>query len=364
MIRTQMLNLKAQYDEIRGEVMASIEEVLASSRYILGPKVEELEKSIARYCGVAHGVGVANGTDALHLSVKSLGIKPGDEVITTPFTFFATVEAIIYEGAIPVFADILPDTFNIDPVQIEQKITPKTKAIMPVHMFGHPADMARIMDIAKRHNLKVIEDCAQSFGASMGGRMTGSFGDAGCFSFYPSKNLGAYGDGGMVVMNDDSVLAEVKKYRNHGSVRTYVHSDVGFNSRLDEIQAAILLIKFKHIDRDNEARRAKAQAYTKLLQDTVKCPPVQAGCVHAFHQYTIRSPKRDALKTRLEEQGVASMIYYPVPMHLQPALERYGYKPGQLPQAELAAQEVLSLPICPALEEAEIARIAEIIKSV
>ncbi|MEJ2182279.1 MAG: DegT/DnrJ/EryC1/StrS family aminotransferase [Nitrospirota bacterium] len=361
----QMVNLKKHFEEIRDEVVDTLIEVLESTRYVLGPHVEEFERAVADYCGAAEGVGVASGTDALHLSVKGLGIGKGDEVITTPFTFFATVESIMYENATPVFADIEPDTFNIDPAKIEQRITPRTRAIMPVHMFGHPADMDGIMDIARRHGLRVIEDCAQAFGAGIRGRKVGGFGDTGCFSFYPSKNLGAFGDGGMVVMKHNGAMAaEMRRLRNHGSRGGYAHESVGFNSRLDELQAAFLLIKMKRIDTYNEKRRAKAALYTEALSPHAACPVQRDGCVHVYHQYTIRTARRDEVQRKLREAGIASTIYYPVPVHLQPAMASMGFKAGDYPVAEQASREVLSLPICPETEESTISRVSEVIAKV
>jgi dTDP-4-amino-4,6-dideoxygalactose transaminase len=356
-----MVDLKRQFHDIKDEVCAAITEVLESSQYILGPKVMELERQIAAYHGVDEALGVASGTDALHLAVEALGIGEGDEVITTPFTFFATAEAIMYTGATPVFVDIEPDTMNIDPVEIGKKITERTRAILPVHIFGHPADMDRINALAKKYNLKVIEDCAQSFGADYNGKKTGSFGDAGCFSFYPSKNLGAYGDGGMILLKDPAVTAEVRKLRNHGSKGMYRHECVGFNSRLDEIQAAILLVKFRRIDQYNELRRQKAALYNSLLSDKVELPVERAGCRHVYHQYTIRSRNREQLQKILHEKGISSVVYYPVPVHLQEAVSILGYKKGDLPVAEEAAEKVLSLPVYPELEESSIREIAEVI---
>ncbi len=255
-----MIDLKKQFSEIKDEVFEVLTEILESTQYILGPKVLELEQKIARYHDVSEAIGVASGTDALHLAVEALGIGEGDEVITTPFTFFATAESIFYTGATPVFVDVEPDTMNIDPAKIEEKITGRTKAIMPVHIFGHPADMDMICDIAKKYKLMIIEDCAQSFGAEIRGKKTGSFGDAGCFSFYPSKNLGAFGDAGMVLLQDHAVADDIRQLRNHGSKGAYKHEKVGFNSRLDEMQAGILLVKFKRIDQYNEKRRERAGA--------------------------------------------------------------------------------------------------------
>lgn len=357
-----MIDLKKQYLEIRDEVLGTINSILDNAHYVLGEKGTELEGQIKSYNGVKHAIGVASGTDALHLSLKALGIGEGDEVITTPFTFFATVEAILYTGAKPVFVDIRHDTYNIDVSRIEEKITGKTKAIVPVHMFGHPADMGDLMDIAARHDLKVVEDCAQSFGASLNGKKTGSFGNAGCFSFYPSKNLGAYGDGGMIILNDQPVADEIRKLRNHGSPGGYRHERLGYNSRLDEIQAGVLLVKFRRIDEYNRKRRENAGVYCSLLSDTVACPVEQDGAYHVYHQYTIRSPKRDAIQQRLKEAGTASVVYYPVPLHLQEALEFMGHKKGDFPVAEQTSTEVLSLPMYPELDEADIRSTAEVIK--
>lgn len=359
-----MVDLKKQFQEIKEDVFNVLTEILESSHYILGSKVSEFEKKIADFHGVREAIGVASGTDALHLSIDALGIGEGNEVITTPFTFFATVEAILYTGAIPVFVDIEPDTLNIDVEQIEAHITAKTKAILPVHLFGHPSDMKKILQIAKKHRLKVIEDCAQSFGAAVNGKKTGSLGDAGCFSFYPSKNLGGYGDGGMIILNNPKVAGRIRELRNHGSKGSYRHKRVGFNSRLDEIQAGILLVKVKHIDEYTKKRRQNAAIYNSLLADTVKCPVEKQGAYHVYHQYTIMSKKRDKIQKSLKENGISSVIYYPVPLHQQEALKFLGYQKGDFPVTEKAAKEVLSLPMYPELEETTIRKIAEIIKSV
>jgi UDP-2-acetamido-2-deoxy-ribo-hexuluronate aminotransferase len=359
-----MVDLKKQFQEIKDEVFSVLAEILESSQYILGPKVSEFEKKIANYHGVHEAIGVASGTDALHLSIDALGIGEGDEVITTPFTFFATIEAILYTGATPVYVDIEPDTLNIDASQIEANITEKTKAILPVHLFGHPADMGKILDIAKKYRLKVIEDCAQSFGAEVNGKKVGSLGNAGCFSLYPSKNLGGYGDGGMIILNDLRVADTIRELRNHGSKGSYRHKRVGFNSRLDEIQAGILLIKLMHIDTYNKKRRQNAALYNNLLSDKVRCPVEKKGTYHVFHQYTIMSHKRDEIHQRLKENGVSSVIYYPIPLHLQEALRFLGYQKGDFPIAEKASQEVLSLPMYPELEESTIIKIAETIRDV
>ncbi|HMK56354.1 MAG TPA: DegT/DnrJ/EryC1/StrS family aminotransferase [Dissulfurispiraceae bacterium] len=357
-----MLDLKKQYLEIKDEILSAINEVLESSQYVLGKKGAALEEKIKAYHGVNEAIGVASGTDALHLAVRALGIGPGDEVITSPFTFFATAEAILYVGAKPVFADIQPDTMNIDPLSAEKHITKKTKAILPVHIFGHPADMSGIMDLARANRLKVVEDCAQSFGSSLNGRKTGSFGDAACFSFYPSKNLGAYGDGGMLILNDHEAAEIVRKLRNHGSKGGYRHECLGYNSRLDELQAAILLTKMKRIDDYNASRRAKAALYTKLLSGILTCPVEKEGAVHVYHQYTIRSNRRDDVQKFLRDREMPSVVYYPIPLHMQEALKFLGHKEGDFPVTEAVSRQVLSLPIYPELDEKDIRLISETIR--
>jgi UDP-2-acetamido-2-deoxy-ribo-hexuluronate aminotransferase len=359
-----MVDLKKQFREIKDDILDVLTEILESSKYILGSKVSDLEKKVADYHKTGGAIGVASCTDALHLSLDALGVEAGDEVITTPFTFFATVEAILYTGATPVFVDIEPDTLNIDANRIEANITEKTKAILPVHLFGHPAEMGTIMKIAKKNRLKVIEDCAQSFGARINGNMTGSIGDAGCFSFYPSKNLGAYGDGGMIILSNPRVAEIIRELRNHGSRGSYMHKRVGYNSRLDEIQAGILLVKLTHLDEYNKKRRRNASLYNSLLSDIVKCPAEKEGAYHVYHQYTIMTKKRNKVQQRLKEEEISSVVYYPVPLHLQEALKFLGYSRGDFPVAEKAAREVLSLPMYPELDEPAITRIAEIINKV
>lgn len=358
-----MVDLKIQYDAIKEEVNAAVLGVIQNTSFILGPQGKQLEQSVAKYHGQKHAVGVASGTDALHLALRAADIGPGDEVITTPFTFIATAEAISYVGATPVFVDILPDTFNIDTAQIEKKITKKTKAVLPVHLYGHPADMDEIMAIARTHGLTVIEDCAQSFGAEYKGRKTGAFGRTGCFSFFPSKNLGAYGDGGMVTTDEEKLSERMLSLRNHGSKVRYYHDEIGYNSRLDEIQAAILNVKFKRIDAYNDGRRRAAAWYAKHLAGTgIQTPVERKDCKHVFHQYTIRIKNRDAVKQRLDEAKMSSMIYYPVPLHLQAAYKDLGMLPGSLPVTELATKEVLSLPIYPELTEDQVRTVAEAVK--
>jgi UDP-2-acetamido-2-deoxy-ribo-hexuluronate aminotransferase len=357
-----MLDLKKQYAGIRDEILAMTSDILDSAHYILGQKGAELEEKFKSFHGMKEAIGVASGTDALHLSIRALGIGPGDEVITTPFTFFATVEAIMYVGAQPVLCDIEPDTYNIDPSAIEKLITKKTKAILPVHVFGNPAEMEKIMALAEASKLKVVEDCAQSIGATLNGRMTGSFGDAGCFSFYPSKNLGAYGDGGMIILKDSQVADEVRKLRNHGSKGAYRHDCLGFNSRLDEIQAGILLVKWKRLNEYNSKRRENAALYTRLMSDVVKCPTERPGACHVYHQYTIQSTRRDDIQAFLKEKGIPSVVYYPIPLHMQEALKGLGYKEGAFPVTDKVSREVISLPMYPELETDDISATAEAIR--
>jgi len=352
-----MVDLKEQYQGLKEEIQRGIESVLASTHFILGPNVTALEREVAEYCGARHAVAVASGTDALHLALRAAGIGAGDEVITTPFTFIATAEAISYVGAKPVFVDIDPATFNIDPRLIEAAITDRTRAVLPVHLFGQPADMEPIAALCRNHGLKLIEDCAQSFGAAYGGKKSGAYGDFGCFSFFPSKNLGAYGDGGMVVTGDDEAAAALRMYRNHGSYEQYRHSVIGYNSRLDELQAAILRVKLKHIDEYNARRRENAHRYTQRFRDTGVIPPHEDGKGrHVYHQYTVLSERRDALRSALAAAGIASAVYYPIPLHRQ---QVYGQACAgvSLPAAEQAAQRVLSLPMYPELGEAQIDRV-------
>lgn len=359
-----MVDLKVQYEAIREEIDKAVLDVIRSTAFILGPQGKALEQSIAAYHGVQHGVGVASGTDALHLALRAAGIGPGDEVITTPFTFIATAEAISYVGGVPVFVDIRHDTFNIDPDEVEKRISKRTKALLPVHLYGHAADMDRLMDIARSHKLMVIEDCAQSFGAEYRGRRTGGIGHIGCFSFFPSKNLGAYGDGGMVITNDGALAEHMLSLRNHGSKVRYYHEEIGYNSRLDEVQAAVLNVKFRHIDAYNEGRRENAARYRQQLAvPGIQTPVELPDCKHVFHQYTIRLKDRDAVKQRLDAAKISNMIYYPVPCHLQAAYRALGMRPGSLPVTEQAAQEVLSLPMYPELSGDQVRSVADAVKA-
>jgi len=358
-----MVDLKAQYHAIEDEIDAKIKEIIHSSHFIIGNNVTEFEKEIAAYYSVVHAVGVASGTDALHLAILGCGIGKGDEVITTPFTFIATAEAITYTGARPVFVDIDEKTFNIDVKKIRKAITKRTKAILPVHLFGLSADMEKIKELAAEYKLKIIEDCAQSFGAEYKGKKTGAIGDAGCFSFFPSKNLGCYGDGGMVIANDDNMAEKIRMLRNHGQKVRYYHSIIGYNSRLDEIQAGILRIKLKRIDEYNKKRRENASLYTEKLKEiNVITPSEPDGYYHVFHQYSIRTSKRDSILNGLTEAGIASAIYYPVPLHLQESYKDLGYKKGDFPVSEAIASDIISLPMYPELTAEQIDEVCKTIK--
>lgn len=360
-----LVDLKAQYHSIKDEIDKAVLGVIESGQFILGPNVKALEEEIAAYCGTQHAIGVASGTDALHLSLLALGIGRGDEVITTPFTFIGTAETISQTGATPVFVDIDPLTYNIDPLQIEKRISSKTKAIIPVHLYGQPANMKEIKTLAKNHGLLIIEDCAQAIGAEYKGKKVGSFGETGCFSFFPSKNLGAYGDGGMVITSNSETAERVRMLRAHGSKKKYYHSLLGFNSRLDELQAAILRVKLKHLDQWAKARQQKAEIYNQMLASLPVAPPqIAEERTHVYHQYTIRSEKRDFLQKRLKENQISSAIYYPLPLHLQDLYTHLGYSNNGLPESESASQEVLSLPMYPELKDEEIEYIARVIKGI
>lgn len=358
-----MVNLKAQYAELQPEIEQGLQEVLESCAFILGPNVQAFENEAAGYLGVKHAIGVASGTDALHLALLAEGIGAGDEVITSAFTFIATAEAIRYVGAVPVFVDIDPGTFNITAEAIEQAITPRTRAVMPVHLFGQPADMDSIQALCRAHDLKIIEDCAQSFGASIAGRQTGSIGNAAGYSFFPSKNLGAYGDGGLVATNSDDTAAVVRKLRNHGSDVRYHHDLIGYNSRLDEMQAVVLRAKLKRIDTYNQRRRAAAHLYSELLTGLPLSTPFEDGVgVHVYHQYTLLSEHRDLLFEALQGEQIACAIYYPVPLHRQKVFAD-ACTGLTLAVTEAISGQCLSLPICPSLSDAQIHEIAGVIKS-
>ncbi len=381
-MKIPVLDLKPQYEALKEEIQSAINRVLESGQFIMGPDVKLFEQEVAEYLGVKHAIGVNSGTDALVIGLRAAGIGEGDEVITTPFSFFATAESISNVGAKPVFADIDPNSFNIDPEAIKAKITPRTKGIMPVHLYGRPAAMGQIMDIAQEHGLKVIEDCAQSFGAryygncsscsercqentrqAIGGKHTGTIGDVGAYSFFPSKNLGAYGDGGMVVTNDDQVAEFARMLRVHGAKKKYHNEVLGYNSRLDTLQAAILRVKLPYLEQWNQGRRKVAKTYNELLANVEGIITPELADGHVFHQYTIRvlDGKRDKVKEYLAEQGIGSMVYYPVPQDQLPV-----YK-GQYPVnsvSDLLGTEVLSLPIWPELDESTVEYLVNMLKQV
>ncbi len=349
-MQVPLLDLKAQYATIKDEVLKQINEVLDSQRCIGGPKVEELEKKDAEVCGCKYAVGVSSGTDAILASLMSLGIGSGDEVITTPFTFFATAGCIARVGAKPVFVDIDPETYNINPSLIEPAITKKTKAVIPVHLFGQMADMDPIMQIAGQSSLAVIEDACQAISAAYKDKKAGGIGTCGCFSFFPSKNLGGIGDGGMVTTNDEELYHKLFILRNHGSEPKYYHKLIGGNFRLDPIQAAALLVKLPLLDKWSQARRKNAAYYTKKFKDSiVGTPQISKDCVSIFNQYVIRVPRRDELLKHLQSQQIGCEIYYPVPLHLQECFAYLGCKQGDFPESEKAAREVLALPVYPEL---------------
>lgn len=358
-----MVDLRRQYLRIKEEIDAAVLDVLDRTQFILGPNVSELEAEVARYHGVPHAVGVANGTDALLLALRAIGIGAGDEVITTPFTFIATAEVVGLLGAVPVFVDIDPRTFNLDPARLEEAVTGRTKAIIPVHLFGQPCDMDPILDVAARHGLKVIEDCAQAFGARYKGRIVGTLGHAGCFSFFPSKNLACCGDGGMVITSDAETDAALRMLRNHGSSVRYRHSRLGYNSRLDEIQAAIVRVKLRHIDAFSEGRRRAAALYgTHIRRAGVVLPFEAPGCRHVYHQFTLLADERDRLQEALARADIACAVYYPVPLHRQEVFRSgAACRHGELPASEDAARRVLSLPMFPEITEEEIQRISDVI---
>jgi dTDP-4-amino-4,6-dideoxygalactose transaminase len=353
------LDLKAQYASIREEVMAAVTNVLESQQFILGPEVHALEEELAAKLGATHAIGCASGTDALILALMAAEIGPGDEVITTPFSFVATAGAIVQVGARPVLVDIEPTSFNIDPQKVQAAVTPSTRAIMPVHLFGLSADLDPLLAIAKANNLLLVEDAAQAIGAKYNGRFVGTIGEFGCFSFFPSKNLGAAGDGGLITTNNGAFAERLRMIRVHGSKTKYFHDIQGVNSRLDALQAAILRIKLRHLDqwavgRENRANRYRLLFEEKGLTRHVICPPVPSrGYHHVYNQFTIRAPRRDELKASLQTDGIPSEIYYPLCLHLQKAFAYLGHQPGDLSVAEKTSQEVLSLPVYPELTDAQ-----------
>ena len=356
------VDLKTQYESIRGEIDPAIQEVVSSGWFVGGPRLKAFEEQFASFCQAEHAIGVSSGTAALHVAMVAAGIGAGDEVITVPNTFIATTEAITLSGARPVFVDIDPESCNIDAGLIEAAITPRTKAIMPVHLYGQPADMDPILEIARQHDLAVIEDACQAHGAEYKGKKVGALGDIGCFSFYPGKNLGAYGDGGMVVTNDAALAETVRMLSNHGQKEKNRHPREGFNYRLDAVQAAVLGVKLKHLEQWNARRRDHAHLYSELLADVdVKTPAEKEFAKHVFHLYIIRLNQRDELAEHLASRGVSVGFHYPVALHQQEAYAGLGYKPGSFPEAEACAAQVLSLPMFPELTESQIRYVAEAI---
>lgn len=363
-VNIPLLDLKAQYHTIRQEVLSTIETVCDEQGFILGPRVAELEQHLAKYVGTPYAVGVASGSDALLLSLMAVGVSAGDEVITVPFTFFATAGAISRLGAKPVFIDICHDTFNMDPAFVERAITARTKAIIPVHLFGQCADMESINATAKRHGIPVIEDACQAIGAKRHGVMAGALGDTGCFSFFPSKNLGGFGDGGLITTADQTLYDALAMLRVHGSKERYLHELIGINSRLDALQAAVLQVKLKYLDRWAEGRRRNAAHYDVLfkhasLRDRVTLPITEKGNEHVFNQFTVRVKHRNKLRAYLKEKGIGTEVYYPVPMHLQSCYRDLGHTKGSFPLSEQAAEEVLSLPIYAELTQDQLAYVVD-----
>lgn len=358
-----LVDLKAQYLSIKTEIDSAVSEVIESCQFVLGPRVEEFETGFADYCQTRFAFGVNSGTSALHLALLAAGVKAGDEVITVSYTFVATVAAILYTGAKPVFVDIDPLTCNIDPAKIEAAITPRTKVIMPVHLYGTCADMDPILDIARRHNLLVIEDAAQAHGAEYQGKRAGSMGALACFSFYPGKNLGAYGEAGAVVTNDEKYVDVLKQLRDQGQSAKYLHDRVGYNYRMEAIQGAVLRVKLKHLDAWTNARRELANVYSRQLADSgVRLLAEPAETKSVYHIFPLFSPDRDELREHLHANGISTGVHYPIPVHMQHGFSNLGYKEGDLPLTEQVCREVLSLPMYPELEHATALQIAESVR--
>jgi dTDP-4-amino-4,6-dideoxygalactose transaminase len=364
-VKVPYLDLKAQYRSIKPEIDAAISGILESCQFVLGPEVAAFEQDFATFCSAAECIALNSGTSALHLALLAAGIGPGDEVITTPFTFVASVAAILYAGARPVLVDIDPRSFTLDPAKIEGAITSRTKALMPVHLYGQPADMDPLMQIARRHGLIVIEDAAQAHGAKYKGHSVGSIGDMACFSFYPGKNLGAYGEGGAVTTSNPEYARTVRMLRDWGQDRKYHHLLRGYNYRMEGFQGAVLRVKLRHLAQWTESRRALVQKYNELLADyDLETPVEMPWARHVYHVYTVRFKQRDRLHAALSDQGIQTGIHYPVPVHLQPAYADLGYGPGAFPQAEAAAKQVLSLPLYPELSAHAVTQVAEAVKTV
>ncbi|MCS7337644.1 MAG: DegT/DnrJ/EryC1/StrS family aminotransferase [Verrucomicrobiae bacterium] len=357
------LDLRAQLRPLRAEIEAAIARVLDECAFCLGPEVAAFEREFASFLGARHCIGLNSGTSALHVAMRLLDIGPGDEVITTPFTFVATSWAITYVGARPVYVDIREETFNIDPEQVARAVTPRTKAVLAVHLYGQPCDIDALLEICRSHNIALVEDAAQAHGARYRGKYVGTLGGIGCFSFYPTKNLAACGEGGALVTDDDALAARARALRDHGSTRRYYHDELGYNYRMEAIQAAVLRVKLKHLAAWNAARQRVAQRYTELLADTpLRLPRQVPGTECAWHLYVVRHPRRDELRQHLESRGIGCALHYPLPLHLQKAYAQLGYKPGDFPVAEKAARECLCLPMYPELTDEQIERVAQVIK--
>jgi dTDP-4-amino-4,6-dideoxygalactose transaminase len=364
-----LLDLQAQYASIRDDLQRAIERVMDSQRFVLGDEVRELENSIAQYCGTRHAIGCASGSDALLLALMALDLKPGDEVITTPFSFFATGAAVARLGARPVFVDIDPRSYNLDPSRVADAITPRTKVIIPVHLYGQCAQMDSLLDVGERRGIAIVEDAAQAIGATDNGRRAGSMGLIGCFSFYPTKNLGGAGDGGILTTNDDRIAARLRRLRTHGGANEYQHEEIGINSRLDELQAAVLRVKLRSLDKWSDERASKAALYSQLLGGAdlsfpLVTPQIRTDRRHIFHQYVVRTPgNRDALMDHLKTRGIGTKVYYPIPLHRQECFFYLGYKEGDFPEAESAARETLALPAYPELTETQQRYVVDAISS-
>ncbi|NJC95735.1 MAG: transcriptional regulator [Anaerolineales bacterium] len=360
-----LVDLVAQYRSIQSEIDAAIHQVLEDGHFILGSNVTLLEHEVGTYLGAKHAVGVASGTDALVIALRALNIGPGDEVIVPSYSFFATAGAVMLTGARPVFVDIKPDTYCLDETQVVDRITSSTKAIIPVHLYGHPAEMSTLLDIARMHGLKVIEDNAQAFGAEYRERKTASLGDIGCLSFFPTKNLGGYGDGGMVITNDDELAAKVRILRTHGWRKKYFPEMLGYNSRLDELQAAILCVKLHYVDEWNLRRRMLASQYNeRFFEMRIVTPREMEDVRHVYHLYTVRFAERDRVQSGLKSNGIASEVYYPQPLHLTDPCRQFGYQPGDFPAAEQASRQVLSLPLYPEMSEAQLDSVTDHIQRI
>ena len=363
-MQVPLVDLLAQYHTIKNDVMAAFEDVLEHMQLFIGPRCQAFEQDFASYCGSSYGVGVSSGTEALELALRACDIGPGDEVITVANTFIATVEAIALVGATPVFVDVEPDTYTLDYRQLDSVLTERTRAIIPVHLYGHSVDMQPVLDFAHKHGLRVIEDASQAHGATCSGQRVGGMGDVGCFSLYYSKNLGAYGEAGICVTSDSELAERLRLFRDHGSRVRYQHEVIGTNGRLDELQAAVLQVKMPYLERWNEARRALAHIYDEQLRDVVEAiPVVRPWAEHVYYVYVVQVPERDRFRQFLQQQGVSTGVHYPVPLHLQPACATYGYRRGMFPVTEAASERIVSLPIYPEMTQQQCEYVVQAVKN-